>query len=397
MPTIYIYQDFENTLIRVQGKGMEGKKGSHPPLSPPVSPSTSPDSEFGLQDLWQVLIGKWKLILTTITLSVLVAIFYLLIATPLYETEVILLPPEAQHVSALNIKDLYEITTAEIYGAFLRNLKSNSLRRQFYDQNNLGAALNSGKQPFDDTEVFKHNFNNLLKVKVGTNNEAGIVSVSLRGEDPELVKELLNGFVMLAARQTIGEIMEGIRRNINNEMDMVNDQIQANRLFAKELRLDRIAMLDEQLAIARELNLSSRDNTLLWIGEGNNIGFTGTNEPLYLRGVKELTAEKVILEKRKNDDPFILDLREKQIRLAELESGLKNLHASINNINAARIDQRASLPKHPVKPLKILVLAQGLVLGLILGAFVAFLANFIEQRSVCPDGKDSRTVASSFS
>jgi chain length determinant protein (polysaccharide antigen chain regulator) len=350
---------------------MEENRGQFPPQSAPGSFHPAPASEFGLLDLWQVLIGKWKLLLAGIIFSVLVAILYLGIVTPVYEAEVILLPPEAQHVSALNLKDLSKITAAEIYGDFIRNLKSNSLRRQFFDQSNLGAALNRSRRPFaDDAEVFKHQFNDLLKVRVGTNNEAGFVSVSLRGENPEQIKDLLNRFVLLAARQTISEIIDGISKQIHIEMEMLNDQIQMNRVFAKELRLDRIAMLEEQLAIARGLNINSMDISLQTV-EGPSIGFAVTI----------------------SDDPFIAGLLEKQIRLSELGSGLKNLQAGTNNIYAARVDQKASSPVTPLKPRRILVLAQGLVLGVVLGTFTAFLANFIEQRSTCPGDKGSKAVA----
>jgi chain length determinant protein (polysaccharide antigen chain regulator) len=349
------------------------------------SRSPDPDSPEGLSfvDLWQVLAGKWKLLAFSVSFSLIGAILYLFMATPLYETEVILLPPESPHVSALNIKDLNEITALEIYGEFIRNLKSISLRRQFFDQNDLGSMLATGtREPRNDDGVFRHKFHNRFRVKVGTSNEAGFVSISLRGEDPELIREMLNGFVLLAARLAINQIREGIRKQIDFEIDSLRDQIQIERSFAKELRLDRIAMLEEQIHIARELDLMTRGNTPHRNPARNNIevAVTTADEPLYLRGIKELTAEKKILEKRENDDPFIVELREKQIRLAYLESSWKKLQASTSNIFAARIDQSASVPDNPVRPRRVLVLTESLLLGVIIGMFMAFLVNFVEQR-----------------
>jgi LPS O-antigen subunit length determinant protein (WzzB/FepE family) len=100
--------------------------------------------------------------------------------------------------------------------------------------------------------------------------------------------------------------------------------------------------------------------------------------PMYMRGVKELTAEKEELEKRKDDEPFIAGFRDKQESLAQLDAGLEQLHAARASVHAVTVDQPAIQGKSPVKPRRMRVLAVSLVLGGIIGILVAFVVNFAQ-------------------
>lgn len=114
--------------------------------------------------------------------------------------------------------------------------------------------------------------------------------------------------------------------------------------------------------------------------QGVGVTLNTVEEPLYTRGVRELSAEKEELEKRKNYEPFIAGFRDKQERLAQLDAGLKQLQAAKAIAHAVTVDQPAIEAKRPVKPRRRLVLALSVVLGGMMGIFAAFVANYVEEQ-----------------
>ena len=340
------------------------------------------DDEINLVDLWLVMVKQWKWIAAFVVVSVVASSVYLVLATPLYEAESILLGPDDRSIHAMNIPKINEIDISEekerIYHGFLNNLKSRSLRWRFFMENNLFFVL-SGEDRSSAESVFRRKFQDPLRIKEGARDEAGFVFVTFQGKDRELIADWVNDFIQLAAGNTIDNYIDGVRAKIMNQKEMLHEQIRIEREIARQLRLDRLAMLAEQVAIARELNIISRDDAPLRSLESSNFGvaISTFDEPLYLRGVKDLTAEKEILAKREDDDPFIEGLRDKQIELDRLESGLRKLESARADSSAFRLDQKAIPPEQPVHPKKRLVMALSLVLGCMLGVFAAFFRSFI--------------------
>lgn len=382
------------------------------------------EDELSLAGVWRVMMRQWKVIATAGIFSVIAAAGYLLVATPKYEVEVRILPPEAHHVEALNIPGVSKMSSGEVYSVFLRNLRSNAVRRQFFDENGLLSAFGGANSGAEES-VFRKRFNDRMKVKDGAREEKDTFYVTLEGEHAGHLAEWLNGFMGFAAGAAVKEIVAGAEARIENECDTLRKQLEIARERAKQRRLDRIvgleerlmvlrnatrrenrlAVLDEQIAIARELNINDRNDSLARIMKEQNVGVSVTTvpEPLYLRGVTELVAERETLEKREdedpfvpglsetvaeiemlkartNDDPFISGLRDREEQLAQLEAGLARLHASGDGVVPARIDRKASEPRAPASPNKARILPLSLVAGLFLGVFAAFQVNTLRQQ-----------------
>ncbi|MFH7326594.1 Wzz/FepE/Etk N-terminal domain-containing protein [Desulfurivibrio sp. C05AmB] len=372
---------------------MEDKKANAPVIAPGLSPCCYQqpggykDSEISLVDLWLVLVRQWRWIAGVTALVVAVAGVYLLLATPIYEAEAVLLPPEDRHVQALNIPGINVITheTApkereKIYKEFVSNLRGGSLRRQFFTENNLFAVL-GGNRGYSEELVFRRKFHEALQIREENRDQPGFVFVTLRGENSELIAGLVNEYIQLAARSTVDKYVDGIRTKIVNEKETLQEQIRIEREFARQRRLDKVALLDEEISIARELNIIDRDDAPLRTLESSNFGVavSTTEEPLYLRGVRDLTAEMQALKQRENDDPFIPGLRDKQAKLDLLESGLRMLQTARAELLPARLDQQAVSPEKPAQPQKMLVLALSLVLGGVLGVLVAAFQEFLSK------------------
>lgn len=413
----------------------QGHQPPPPPSQPPVWPygfAMPPEylhqeDELSLAGVWQVLLRQWRVILTPAILSVIAAAGYLSIVKPQYESEVVLLPPESPHAEALNIPGINTASSTDVYRIFVRNLGSNALRRQFFDEYGLFSVLGTDRSNAEESEelVFRKRFNNRMRVTEGSRQEKDLVVVALEGEHPLHLAEWLNEFVDFLATATVNEIVDGVETRVGNERDSIREHIEIARKLAKQRRMDRIAtleeklsviregrrredrlaVLDEQIAIARELNITDRNDALARVLREQSVGLSVTTapEPLYLRGVTELIAERETLEKREdddpflpglretiaeiealkartNDDPFIPGLRDQEEQLAQLDAGLAQLRTAASAVLPARIDRRAIAPEAPSSPRKTRILPLSLVAGLVFGVFAAFQVNAIKQQ-----------------
>jgi len=354
----------------------QGEQQPHHASSQAYSDACSED-EVSLFDLWRILVRQWKVLGAITGLSVLGAVAYIFLAAPVYKAQAIVKPPESKYVAVLNIPGISEVSSADIFAKFTGNLKSRSLCQQFVDENPQFASLRE-KVP---------------EIKEESKNEGGHVSVSIQGYDSKLVADWVNGFIQLAERRTLGDVFDDIEIKIANQKKPIQIQLQIGKNFAAQRRLDRIALLENQIAIARASKIFDRQLSGYSVEEGQRFGETVDilQRPLYMRGVKELVAEKEELEKRKNDEPFIAGFRDKQESLALLDVGLKQLQTARAIARAATVDQLAIQAKNPVEPVRMRVLAWGILLGGMIGVFAAFVVNSVQQQKVKPNewGPDS--------
>lgn len=194
----------------------------------------------------------------------------------------------------------------------------------------------------------------------------------------------------------------------------LQDELKALRQQLKTHRDNRIVQLDEAIHIARSLGIG-KPTTPSALGEGEraaqgSVIRTEVNNqqiPLYFMGSEALEAERntllqrrsddftepriaqiakelkllesnrqvELLNKRENEDLFLKDLatwREESARL-------RNLQYDVAGLKLVTIDQAALEPLKPIKPRKALILALGLVLGGMLGLFIALLRNMLRR------------------
>ena len=197
---------------------------------------------------------------------------------------------------------------------------------------------------------------------------------------------------------------------------LLQDELRALRTQLKTRRENRIAQLGEAIRIADALGIR-KPTTPSALGQdqrsaqGNTVRTEVNNQqiPLYFMGTKALEAERKTLQQRKSDDftePRIgeilkelqllennrqievLKLRENEdlfltdlAKLREEESRLRNLKVDFDTLQLVTIDQRAVEPSKPIKPKKALILALGLVLGGMLGVFIALVRGMVRGSS----------------
>ncbi|WP_439888874.1 Wzz/FepE/Etk N-terminal domain-containing protein [Pseudomonas sp. MBLB4123] len=196
----------------------------------------------------------------------------------------------------------------------------------------------------------------------------------------------------------------------------LQDELKALRQQLKTRRDNRITQLDEAIRIAKALGIS-KPTTPSALGEGERVAQgsvirTEVNNqqiPLYFMGSDALEAERNALLQRRSDDftePRIAQIAKelqllthnRQIEVLnqrenedlflkglaswrEEATRLRNLSIDVADLKLVSVDQVAVDPLHPVKPKKALILALGLVLGGMLGLFIALLRNILRRAS----------------
>lgn len=193
----------------------------------------------------------------------------------------------------------------------------------------------------------------------------------------------------------------------------LNDELAALRQQLKTRRNNRINQLNEAIRIASSLGIS-KPTTPSSLGaaevatQGSVIRTEVNNQqiPLYFMGTDALEAERKALLARRSDDftePRIAQIaRELKLlehnRQIEVLNSRENEDLFLKNLAAWReeaarlralqfdtvslklvsIDQQAVEPSSPIKPKKALIVTLALVLGGMLGLFVALVRNMAQ-------------------
>ena len=198
----------------------------------------------------------------------------------------------------------------------------------------------------------------------------------------------------------------------------LQDELKALRQQLRTKRMNRIAQLDESIAIAKSLGISKPttpaamgDEGRAAQGQGSVIRTEVNNQqiPLYFMGTETLQAERDALKARSSDDftePRIAEIAKelklleqnrkievlknrkdedlflKQLaQLREEKARFKGLDLDLSALTLVRVDQPAAKPLKPKEPKKVLIIAIGFMLGGMLGVFVALIRSMLAKRS----------------
>lgn len=334
---------------------------------PLQQPAPYQDDEIDLFELWNNLWEQKILIIAVTAVITILGGLVAFVKTPLYQSTAFFLPPQKQDVQLLNPKVHGVSNNAEnVYKRFLTNMQSRSLRFEFFEQQNL-LTVYSTDPAASSYKVFDKEFNQALKVSLPKKGQDGdFVSVSFELSDSVRSAELLNEFTDLAQSITKQQILDEINFEVETKIKELGEQIEAKRQLAAQRRSDRVAELEEALVVAKSIGL---DNPRI-DQAANKLNME------YMRGTKAIEAELSVLKNRQTDDPFISGLRD----LQEQVEYLKSIKIDPELVKVVRVDQSAQVPTSPIKPNKKLIVAVALVLGGMLGVFIALIRSAVRKR-----------------
>ncbi len=351
------------------------------PVSVYIAPTMDESDEISLVDLWCVVVRRKAIILLSLLLSMLLAFAYLFFAVPVYKANAYLLPPQQQNIQGLLIDyrgiegiDVSRYTPKGVYRAFLDNLNSQGLHHEFFDNHELIKHYTAGKSTKDINadRVFDELFNERLKVQVDKKNTS-FVTVSFSDSDPELAAQWLNEIIDFANKRTVHQLFGNVNAAIQSEIGQVRYQLGLKLKFSEQRRSDRITNLKEALSIARTLGIKDTSAFPSMADKSQaGLAVNTAQVPLYMRGSGALETEIAVLESRKSDEPFIGGFRDLQERRAFLEG----ISIDTDVLSAVTIDAVAKTPYRAERPRKLLLIFAAATLGLIIGVFLVFVAEF---------------------
>ena len=367
---------------------MDSNKQSNE-VPPQVYPQYAPMAdEIDLLDIWRILMRQKWLILGITVFCTALAVGAALLLPRAYRAEVIMLPPLAETVEKLNVPNLggdsdsyfFKVESQELYHGLIENMQSNWLQRQFFDDNELTPLLSKKNDKRSEDVIFKEELSEKLVV-AGINKNRGereFVTITFEGQNPDQIAGWLNTFVRLADNKTIMAQTQSFAMKVQRVKDSVSQRIESLRSVEKSRRFDLIARLDEAVVVAEKLGWVDQHSKLGIQYEqakmdAINMSFSLQDVPLYLRGSNALKAEVDVLKQRKNDDPFIPELR----GLQEQFNFLSSVRQDAENVHAMRLDRAAIADDRPIKPKRKLIVVLGFVLGALLSVFVAFIRNMV--------------------
>lgn len=356
------------------------------------------EDDVGLFEILTIL-KRYRWVMLGVFFFVLFATVLIVLLLPkVYRAEIIINPPLTKDVEQLNIFDIetnnskikgklpgnyfYEILEEEVYDKFIRFLNSKQLQYNFFKENNLLDHLKDAKSDdVDELKVFQEEFSDNIKLddlRFVNKNELETIFISLEGHREKLIVEWLNKYVIYVDEYTAKSIVNGINKKIQLQVEGLSKQIESLRDVEMSRRLDMIEQYKEAVVIADTLGLTEQVSISLAsydkLAEKMGLTVNPGEIPLYLRGGDALRAELKMLKQRKNDDPFIPDLRDLQQRV----SFLTHLNVMDSAIHSANVDQFAFVSNKSVKPKRLLIVAIGFFLGCLLAVFTALIKNWYE-------------------
>lgn len=323
-------------------------------------------------DLVQLVRGLWaqKWLILVITLSITAgAAAYAFISKPVYEAKLFIVPPTQNGIAELNYGrgestelELYSIKY--VYEVFARNLQSESLRQDFFNEFYLASLDDTQRQ--ESVDRLYERFSRKLIIKGPSKDTPDRFSVTVRSIDPAQTTDWAKTYVQRASDKTELELIKNVTTEASVRARNLEQRIVSLRENAQRVREDRIQQLREALKIAEAIGLitptvNSSAAVDITVDTGSKMD--------YQRGSKALAAEVAALESRVSDDAFISELRALQMRY----NFYRKLNVDSESLAVYRQDGELNVPETPVEPRKALILLLGLCGGLVLGGFIALL------------------------
>lgn len=328
--------------------------------------------EIDLRELFAKMWAERLLILLVTLVIGAGAAVYAFLAKPMYEAKSSLLPPRQSDIAAYNLgrktASLPNFKVEDVYDIFTRNLTSEAASRSFFRDVYL-PSLDIDERQVAQDKLWKR-FNVQLYAKApDVKTRPEYFEVRVEHKDPELAAQWSNLYVERAAELARSDMQQNVKQEIDTRVQEIERHIEVIRKAALKQREDRIARLKEALVVADEVGMEAPQVTPGRTASDGDLSSFVDGSLMYMRGAKAIRAELQVLQARQSDDPFLAELRGLQNQLVFL----KGIEVRPDNVAVFTLDSAAEVPETPIKPKKPLILALGVILGGMLGVFIALV------------------------
>lgn len=339
------------------------------------------DDEISLYDIYRVLVERKYIILFTIIACLGLAVLYLVITPPTYETKIRLFPAKPEML--LMSRPEYALTRFSPDAVF------KDIRNEIQKIENWRKFETAAAELFPDDkksgadELLKEHPIKLSELTNRKDKDAVLnlehLDVIYQHNEAELTAKILDGYLQFIRKQYINELVKDIEERIAIRIENLENEIELMRKHARLGREDAIEKLSKDLEQAKTLGIV--DNLLMRMTEarttGQNVNIISDSQFIrnYMRGTRALKTELDVLLKRESDDPYISGLRDKQLDLEVL----RNLRLNSDKFTPYLQDGKIINPQSPIKPRKSQILVMSVIAGAFLGVFLALMNNVIQN------------------
>lgn len=340
--------------------------------------SVQADDEIDLFELWQAIWSQRKMIIAITLAVVFAAGIYAFTAEKTFKAEVYILPPTESDIQSLTIKslgnqkgitsNLSEFQVNQVNQVFINELLSFESQKDFLKTFDSRSSFLVGKMDSKNIEqkVFE-NFSERLRFSPpDKKSQRDVSKLSFEYFDAEASASIVNDYLYFSLDRAKERLLNEVTNQLAHELKQIDRHISALVQSEKDQRLGRIKVLEEAYQIAKKTGIETASVNL----------FETNAQPDYLKGTRLLSAEIDALKSRDDDAAFIDAVQELKAQKAYLTS----VKIDKSMINPVRVDQYAYPPESPEKPNKKLILAVAIVLGGMLGIFIALIRSAVQKR-----------------
>ena len=340
------------------------------------------DDEISLFEIYEILSDSWHSIALLAVVGAALAAVLAFVLPQKYETQVYLQAPlPAQYLQANEtrtpISGLAWVTGEDLYGYFLTQLTSEAAKHEFFEKTYLPSLKDAPQDAQQKNALYATVMKQQVLVKEPVPKKGRqLYSVQVQAPSGEQAARWTQDFldqVETAARQ---QWIQNEERTMATVVKSTQKDLAEKLALAERLRADREDRLTEALKVAKAVGQQSPQMTMGQLPKQDSTTALVDGSSLYARGVKSLAAEIEVLRTRKDEMAFLDGVREIQAKL----KALGEQKFAENTVGMYRIDGPLQEPAKPVSPKKSLMVAIGLLLGLLGGVVFAFVRHALAAR-----------------
>lgn len=360
------------------------------------------DDEINLFDLVNDLNLQKRWFFGPFTVCLVLGLLYVSLVKPVYQVKSVIKGATEGDLIELNAPQLtggqteqniegeelkgkiFSMSVEAAYTQAKQALLSREYRRKFY-QSKLEEIKGYGF--YDESLTLAQNFNSFdedfhIKLSNPKKDAENFVEVKFDSTNSEFATQFLNEYVAFS----LATRLMAIETNLKNKLSMAIDQLEYQAGLIKGTydanKNRRKLELSEALTIAKAIGQKNP------IQQKGNMITGGGKLPDYMFGEKALKAELTVIDRRAETSKelpfgegyFVAGL---PALLFEIKS-LKELNVDFTKVSLAKVDELATLPRNPIKPRKMLIMAlagvAGGFLGLMMALVVAAYKRYKQER-----------------
>ena len=358
------------------------------------------DDEVDLFELLGHLYKQKTVIILCTVIAGLIAIFIALYLPKIYSTRAIISKSGSGQFQKLNTeivkisdavnpvnpiiavnrdKTLIEqliITPDKAFYLFEQQLTSQRVLRQAFEASLLAQQSTTEVERSLAFDTFSKNLNVVLNNKTNTPR----LIITYKSQDAELAAHIINEQMIKVAHENVVKSLEFNQYSlINASITKLQAEIQSLEVAFRANNQIETTLLNEAFAQAEAVGITSLSESVISLSEGST----------YLRGTTLLRSRIDQVKKRETtyrfysdnsssetDQPYISGVASK----VHMINQLRKLRPTLDSLQVVNIEEEALIPIIPVKPKKSLIVALGIILGGMLGIFIALIRIAIFNR-----------------